>query len=70
MEYKSGLFPRENNKAPAGFKSQSGNTLGKAPCLEDGGLIIGESGAITECVISFPSGFEDGIHEVEKEGVG
>jgi glutathione S-transferase len=50
LEYKSVFFPRENNKAPADFKSQSGNTLGKAPCLKDGGLTIGESGAITEYV--------------------
>ena len=68
MEYKSVFFPRENNKAPSEFKSQSGNTLGKAPCLKDGGLTIGESGAITECVIPSPSECNDGINE--KEGVG
>ena len=70
MEYKSVFFPRENNKAPANFKSQSGNALGKALCSKDGGLTIGESGAITECVISFPSECDNGIHELEKGGVG
>jgi glutathione S-transferase len=54
LEYKSVFFPRKNNKAPADFESQSGNSLGKAPCLKDGGLTIGESGAITEYA-SLPS---------------
>jgi hypothetical protein len=66
LEYKSVFFPRENNKAPSDFKSQSGNTLGKAPCIKDGGLTIGESGAITEWVIASPSECDNGIHETGK----
>jgi glutathione S-transferase len=46
LPYKSIFFPRENNKAPSAFKSDSGNKLGKAPCLKDGGLTIGESYAM------------------------
>ncbi len=63
LEYKSVFFPREHNKAPTDFKSQSGNTLGKAPCLKDEGLTIEESGAITDFVISFPSECDNGINE-------
>ncbi len=70
LEYKNVFFPRENNKAPADFKTQSGNTLGKAPCLKDGGLTIGESGAITEYVSSFPSRGDTGMQEIGKEGEG
>jgi hypothetical protein len=68
LEYKSVFFPRENNKAPLDFKSQSGNTLGKAPSLKDGRLTIGESGAITECVSSSPSECNNGINEKERVG--
>lgn len=50
LEYNSVFFPRENNKAPADFKEKSGNPLGKAPALEDGGLLVTESGAIAEYV--------------------
>jgi glutathione S-transferase len=50
LEYKSIFFPRENNKTPVDFISQSGNTLGKAPCLKDGPVTVTESGAITELV--------------------
>jgi glutathione S-transferase len=48
VPYISKFYPRENNKAPAAFKEESGNPLGKAPCIRDGGLVINESGAITE----------------------
>ncbi|KAF8865765.1 hypothetical protein BDZ45DRAFT_720504 [Acephala macrosclerotiorum] len=51
LPYESIFFPRENNKAPADFKSRSGNTLGKAPSLTDGSLTMNESGAITEYLI-------------------
>jgi len=53
LPYTSIFFPRENNKAPSAFKSESGNKLGKAPCLKDGSLTIGESGAITEYIFSY-----------------
>ena len=60
LDYEPIFYPRENNKAPSDFKSQSGNTLGKAPVLKDGELVLYESGAITECVsLSLLSG--DGI---------
>lgn len=50
LEYKSIFYQRENNKAPASFKEESGSPLGKAPYLKDGSLTINESGAITEYV--------------------
>jgi glutathione S-transferase len=48
LEYESKFYPRENNKAPASFKEDSNNPLGKAPVLKDGDLTLIESGAITE----------------------
>lgn len=48
LPYKSIFYPREKNKAPASFKSDSGNTLAKAPALKDGDLLLAESGAISE----------------------
>ncbi|CZT50278.1 related to GTT1-glutathione S-transferase [Rhynchosporium secalis] len=51
LPYKNVFYPRENNKAPAAFKEQSGNALGKAPVLKDGQLTVMESGAITEYLI-------------------
>jgi len=51
LPYKSIYFDRENNKAPAEFKTESGNPLGKAPVLKDGDLTITESGAIVEYLI-------------------
>jgi glutathione S-transferase len=51
LPYKSIFYPRENNKAPASFKSDSGNDLGKAPALKDGSLAIAESGAIAQSVL-------------------
>lgn len=53
LPYISHFYPRENNKAPAAFKADSGNPLGKAPVLKDGDLTITESGAITEQVLMF-----------------
>jgi len=50
VPYVSKFYPRENNKAPASFKEESRNALGKAPSIRDGGLVINESGAITEFV--------------------
>jgi glutathione S-transferase len=40
------------SKAPDEFKAASGNPLGKFPTLRDGKLVVYESGAITECVIT------------------
>jgi len=51
LPYKSIFFPRENNKAPGDFKEKSGNTLGKAPSLKDGEVVVWESGAISELVL-------------------
>ncbi|CZR59089.1 related to GTT1-glutathione S-transferase [Phialocephala subalpina] len=51
LHYSSIFFPRENNTAPADFRSRSGNNLGKAPSLTDGQFVINESGAITEYLI-------------------
>lgn len=48
LPYACVFFPRVDNKAPADFRTRSGNSLGKAPFLTDGELEIGESGAITE----------------------
>lgn len=48
LPYESKFYPRVNNKAPAEFKEESGNPLGKAPVLKDGELTFTESGAITE----------------------
>jgi glutathione S-transferase len=42
---------RENGRAPAFFKEaiiRAGNPLGKSPTIVDNGLVIGESGTITE----------------------
>jgi hypothetical protein len=50
LPYRSIFFPRENNKAPGDFKEKSGNTLGKAPSLRDGEVVVWESGAISEYV--------------------
>lgn len=36
------------SKAPEDFKLASGNPLGKFPTIKDGGLVVHESGAITE----------------------
>lgn len=58
LPYKTIFFPRINNKAPADFRERSGNSLGKAPVLRDGELVLAESGAITEYVHpSIPSFF-------------
>lgn len=51
LPYKNIFYPRENNKAPAAFKKESGNALGKAPVLKDGEAVVVESGAITEYLI-------------------
>jgi glutathione S-transferase len=51
LPYRSIFFPRENNKAPSDFKEKSGNTLGKAPSLKDGEVVVWESGAISELVL-------------------
>ena len=51
LPYKSVFFPRINNKAPADFRERSGNSLGKAPVLREGELVLAESGAVTEYVI-------------------
>jgi len=51
LSYESVFFPRENNKAPVDFQEKSGNTIGKAPALKDGDLVISESGAITEYLV-------------------
>ncbi|KAG4433104.1 hypothetical protein IFR05_011399, partial [Cadophora sp. M221] len=51
LSYKNVFYPRENNRAPAAFREQSGSKLGKAPVLRDGGLVVVESGAITEYLI-------------------
>lgn len=48
--YKNIFYPRENNKASAAFKKESGSALGKAPVLRDGELVVVESGAISELV--------------------
>lgn len=53
LPYKNIFYPRENNEAPAAFKKESGNALGKAPVLKDGEAVVVESGAITEFVLSF-----------------
>jgi len=50
LPYRSIFFSRENNKAPGDFKEKSGNTLGKAPSLRDGEVVVWESGAISEYV--------------------
>ncbi|KAH7393344.1 glutathione S-transferase [Cadophora sp. MPI-SDFR-AT-0126] len=49
--YKNIFYPRENNKASAAFKKESGSALGKAPVLRDGELVVVESGAISEYLI-------------------
>jgi glutathione S-transferase len=51
LPYESIFFPRENNKAPSNSKEKSGNTLGKAPSLRDGEVVVWESGAISELVL-------------------
>ncbi|PVH78607.1 glutathione S-transferase [Cadophora sp. DSE1049] len=51
LPYKNIFYPRENNKAPAAFKKESGSALGKAPVLKDGELVVVESGAISEYLI-------------------
>lgn len=48
LPYESIFYPRVNNKAPAEYKEESGNSLGKAPVLKDGDLSLVESGAITD----------------------
>lgn len=48
LPYETIFFPRINNKAPPEFKQKSGSSLGKAPVLWDGELVVTESGAITE----------------------
>jgi glutathione S-transferase len=51
LPYETHFYPRVNNKAPASFKQDSGNPLGKAPVLKDGNLTLTESGAITEYLV-------------------
>jgi glutathione S-transferase len=49
LPYDVKFWDRDDNKnAPAGFKAECGNPLGKAPTLKDGDMTICESGAITE----------------------
>ena len=49
MEYKVVFYNREKSlAAPEEFKEVSGGTMGKAPVLKDGNLILEESGAITQ----------------------
>jgi len=42
------FFPEAKQQGATAFKEKSGNALGKAPVLKDGGLTVVESGAITE----------------------
>ncbi|KAK0099954.1 hypothetical protein ONS95_013224 [Cadophora gregata] len=51
LPYNNIFYPRENNRAPAAFKKESGSALGKAPVLRDGEVLVLESGAITEYLI-------------------
>ena len=50
LEYKNTSYPRVNNKAPAEYAKESRSSLGKAPVLHDGDLVLVESGAICESV--------------------
>jgi len=59
LPYTSVFFPRINQKVPGDFKRRSGSSLGKAPVLRDGGkgdeggMVVLESGGITEFVSLF-----------------
>jgi glutathione S-transferase len=48
LDYKLEFSDRQDGKAPQQFKDNSGDAMGKFPLLKDGGLVIGESGAIAE----------------------
>ena len=49
LEYSVVYYDREPSMAaPAEFKEASGGTMGKAPVLIDGNLVLEESGAITQ----------------------
>jgi glutathione S-transferase len=49
LPYKIVSSPRASNGlAPPEFAKKIGTKLGKSPVIDDGGLIIQESGAITE----------------------
>lgn len=55
MDYNVVFYNREKSMAaPEEFKEVSGGTMGKAPVLKDGNLIVEESGAITQYVLPFP----------------
>ena len=54
LGYKCEFSDRENNVAPVAFKElivKAGNPLGKSPTIVDDGLVVAESGAISEYVI-------------------
>lgn len=51
LDYKCELSNRENGVAPLAFKEaiiKAGNPLGKSPTLVDDGIVVSESGAISE----------------------
>ena len=51
LDYKCEFSNRENRVAPTAFKQaiiKAGNPLGKSPTLIDDGLVISESGTISE----------------------
>ena len=49
LDYKVIYYDREPSMAaPANFKTESGGSMGKAPVLVDGDLVVQESGAITQ----------------------
>lgn len=49
QDYNVKFFDRTfNMKAPEEFKTGNGNPIGKAPTIQDGDVIVYESGAITE----------------------
>lgn len=49
MDYRVVFYNREKSlAAPEEFKEVCGGSMGKAPVLKDGGLILEESGAITQ----------------------
>lgn len=48
VPYNVEFADRQNQKAPQEFKDRSGNPLGKFPSINDNGVNVYESGAITE----------------------
>lgn len=51
LEYNLVSFDREEDMStPGAFREACGASMGKAPVLKDGNLVLEESGAITQCV--------------------